>query len=96
MIEREAKARSNFLLSAFNVYVHKLFDFAALQTHQMVMVFGFTQFIRSTFRVKVVATQKTGHFKLCQNTVNGCQTDIFTFFPQLRKNFIGRQMALFR
>lgn len=90
VIKRVAETSGNFLLLSFNINIDKLFNLAALQAHQVIMMLGFAQFIRGAFAIEVMAAQETRYFKLSEHTIDGRQTDILTLFFKLRENFIGR------
>lgn len=89
VIKRVAESGGNFLLPSFDFHVHKFFNFAALQTNQMIVMLGLSEFVRGAFCIKVMTPQKTGNFKLGQYTIDRGQTHIFTFLFELRENLIG-------
>ena len=79
VIQRITKTRGDLLLLSFNVHIDKLFDFAALQTNQVVMMLRLAQFVGSAFTVEMMAAQKAGHFKLREDPVNGRKPHILAF-----------------
>jgi hypothetical protein len=60
----------DFDLQGFNFCVVKLFHTAAIEAHQMVVVFALIQLIHRTFALKVAARQDVGLFELHQDAVH--------------------------
>lgn len=66
----------DFVLTPLDLLVVELFDVAAVQTNQMIVMRTLVEFKHSLTGFKMVAMQQTGLFKLCQDTVHSCQPDI--------------------
>ena len=81
------------VLTLLDLGVVKLFHFAAVQAHQMVVVLARIEFKDRLATFKMAATQDLGVFKLGQNTVDRGQPDIGAFFQQDPIDIFGRHVA---
>lgn len=81
-------------LALFDLRVKKLFNPAAVQTDQMVMMLPFVQLINRLVAFKMAASQNVGLLKLRQHPINGGQRHIGVLLQQHPINVFGRHVPL--
>ena len=84
----------NRVLAFFDFGVVKLFDLAAVQADQMVVVFALVQLEHRLAAFKLAALQNAGLLKLHKHAVHRGQAHIGAFLEQHPKDVFGRHMAL--
>ena len=82
------------MLAVFNFGVVELFNNAAIQTHQMVMVLAFIELVHRLARLKVAAVQQARLFKLGQHPVDSGQANVGAVFQQHPEYVFSRHVAL--
>jgi len=91
---REAFLLGDIVLALFNFSVVKLFNPAAVQTNQVIVVFAFVELIDRFAALKMASTQNIGLLELRQHPVNRGQTHVGATFKQNTKNVLGRHVPL--
>lgn len=91
---REAFLLGDIVLTLFNLSIVKLFNPAAVQTNQMVMVLAFIELIDRFAALKMAPTQNIGLLELRQHPVNRGQTHVGATLKQNAKNVLSRHMPL--
>ena len=82
------------VLAFFDFGVVKLFDLAAVQADQMVVVFALVQLKHRFTALKLAALQNAGLLKLHQYAVDSGQTNIGTLLQRETVNVLGTHMPL--
>lgn len=77
-MDGEAVLGSDLLLPRLDCRIVKLFQMAALQAHDMIVMLALVQFKYGFTAFKIVAQQNAGHFKLGKHAIYGGQTDILS------------------
>ena len=84
----------DIVLPLLNACVVKLFNAAAIQAHQVVMVLALVELIDEFATLKLTARQNAGLLKLHQYAVDSGQTNIGTLFQGETVNVLGTHMPL--
>lgn len=85
----------NFLLTLFDGFIKKLFNLAAADTNQVIMMGTEIQLEHGAAFFKIMADYQTGGLKLRQNAINGCKSDLMACFRENTVNFFCAEMATF-
>ena len=80
LILHSARNRS---LTLFNARIHELFDLAAIQTHDVIVVLAFIQLKDRGGAFEVMTTHQPRSFELRKNSVHGCKPNVFMRFQQV-------------
>lgn len=83
------------LLAFFDLGIKELFNLAATQAHQMIVMRAFIQFKHGLAGFKVVALQQAGLFELRQDAVNRCQANIEIVIQQHFVDIFSTQVPHF-
>jgi len=86
--------QGHIVLALFNFCVVELFHFAAVEANHVVVVLAFVQFIDRFATFKMIPTEQTGLFKLCQHTVDRGQADVRIFKKKLLVNIFRCHVPL--
>lgn len=90
----KALGARDLVLPFFNLSVKEFLDATAVQTHQMVMVLSFVEFINRLAALEMTATQNIGLFKLRQHPVHRGQADVRALLHQHLVDVLGGHMPL--
>ena len=90
----EALGLGHRVLALFDFGVIKLFDLAAVQTYQMVVVLSLIEFINGLAALKMAADQNAGLLELGQDAVHRSQSHVGALFQQQAVDVLGRHMAV--
>lgn len=82
------------LLTLLDLGIIKLFNTAAIETYQVVVVLALVKFIDCLVTLKMAADQNVGVFKLRQYPVNRGQADIRALLHQHSEYILGRHVPL--
>ena len=91
----EAFGFGHVVLAFFDLGVVELFDLAAVQAHQVVVVLAFVDLIDRLARLKIAAVKQARLYKLGQHAVHSGQADVGAVFEQHAEHVLGRHVALF-
>ena len=67
----------------FNVAVHELFDLAAVQAHDVIVVRALVQFEHGSRAFEMVACHQSSRFELGQHAIHRGQTDVVVGMQQV-------------
>jgi hypothetical protein len=95
VMDSKAMFGRNFFLASFNGRVIKLFQMAALQTNNMIMVLTMIELEYRFSALEIMAYQNTREFKLSQYTVNRSQAYVFAGCNQHFENIFCTEMMIF-
>ena len=80
LVLHSARDRS---LTLFNARIHELFDLAAIQTHDVIVVLAFIQLKDRGGAFEMMTTHQPRSFELRKNSVHGCKANVFMRFQQV-------------
>ena len=80
-------------LSLFNIGIDELDHFSALQTNEMIVMLAFAQLIGGPIRVKMVSDNQACTLELCENAVDGRETDVDAVGHQFLEDFFRGNMT---
>jgi outer membrane protein assembly factor BamE len=74
--QRKALGLGDRSLSFFNLWIVKLFDFAAIEAHQMIMVRAFVELINGLAAFKIATRKQAGLLELCEHAIHRGQSNV--------------------
>ena len=86
------QALGDFFLSLFDALVHELFDAAAVQTHDMVVMRSLVELENGHAVFEMVPRHQAGGLELRQHAVNRRQADVLVGLDQTLVNALSRHM----
>lgn len=89
----ETALLGDLVLALFDFRVEKLFDFAALHAHQMVVVIAFVEFKDGLAGFEIVAFEQAGLFELGQHAVDGGEANVDVFAHEVAVHIFSRHVA---
>jgi hypothetical protein len=86
--------QGHVVLTLFNLGVIKLFHFAAVKAHHVVMMLAFVELIHGLATFKVIATEQASLLKLRQDAVDRRQANVSVVVEQLLVHILGGHVPL--
>jgi hypothetical protein len=86
----------NFLLQGLYFVAVKLYDFARVYTHHVIMMVTASDFEHRMTAIKIMTNHKTCTFKLSQHTINRGKTHIIALLHQCLVDVFGAHVVLLR
>lgn len=92
-MQAEAARCSHLALSVFYFGIDKLFDSAARQAHQVIVMRAFVQLEHRAAAFEMIACQEPGLFKLGQHPINRGKPDVDMLGYQRFVNVLGAHVT---
>jgi outer membrane protein assembly factor BamE len=91
--DRESQALRDGRLPLFDAGIHELFDAAAVQTHDVIVMRAVIELEDGHAILEVMPGDESRRLKLRQNAVDGGQADVLITVEECAIDVFGRQMA---
>ncbi len=81
------------MLTFFDAAIHELFDTAAVNTHDVIVVGALVQFEHRHAALEMMARDEAGRFELGQDTVDGGESDVLVGYQELLVDVLRAHVA---
>src|SRR5262249_30194622 len=93
LVKLEAAFLRDRLLAPFDFGIEELFDAAAVDAHEVIVMRAFIEFEDGLARFEIASRQQAGLLELREHAINRRETDIELFVEQASIHVFGGQMA---
>src|SRR5690606_37905218 len=94
VLERKAPGIRDLALQAFDIGVEELFDPAATQAHQVIVVIALVELEDRLAGLEIAALEQAGLLELGEYPVDGREADFVVLGEQLLEHVLGAHVAL--
>src|ERR1700722_20776879 len=91
--DREPQALGNRVLALFDARIDELFDAAAIQTHDVIVMGALVELEDRHAVLEMMARDQARRLELRQNAVNGGEPDVLVRIEEAAVDVFGRKMT---